>query len=268
MTMLAMFLAFLFVVAGLASFAGWVWLVVRGFKTSVGWGLLMFFFAPIVAIVVAVREWSEWKRPFLLYYGGAGVQVVLIVVVLVALPFALPWGAMKQQAQLMEQSELAASMPRGFAQQEAASGATDTQETEPAAETAQLEPPTDAPRPRLPMEEIPSPDDVKADETETTDPTGQPASASMSEHVPGSQSVAPLVAPSLDVPPGFEEVAFAAAKGKVGSKVRVVTADGRVHPGTLIGAEGSSIRVTFEVGGGSVAMDYAAAEVRSLQVAR
>jgi len=191
------------------------------------------------------------------------------VVILVALPFALPWGAMRQQAQLGDEPGFTGSMPRDFAQRDAAPDATAPQEAEPAPdETAQIETPPDAPRQRLPMEEIPNPDDVKRDETETTDPAGQPASASMSERVAGSQSAAPVVAPSLDVPPGFEEVAFDAAKGKVGSKVRVVTADGRVHPGTLTGVDGSSIQVTFDVGGGSVAMDFASTEIRSLQVAR
>lgn len=278
MTMLALLVTVLFVVAALGSFAGWIWLVVHGFRTSVGWGFAMFFVAPVAAIVAAVRDWTEWKKPFLLYFGGAGVQVVLLVIALVALPFALPFGGAAETDSLEGQpfvrsldappdapaAEGAAPAPEGEAVgfETAAEGAPVAAVAEPA------ELPTDAPRPRTPMEVIPDPDDAERIAAAPSDPTGQPASASMTDHVAGNQSAAPMLPPSTEVPIGFEETTFAAASTKIGSKVRVITTDGKVHPGTLSGFDNGALRVTFDVGGGSVTMDFSAAEVRALQVAR
>ena len=69
----------LYGVGGLISLGGTVWLVVRAFQTSVGWGLAVFFL-PFANIVFAVKHWSFAKKPFLLSLAGVAVVIVALVV--------------------------------------------------------------------------------------------------------------------------------------------------------------------------------------------
>ncbi len=66
------------VIALLLNFAAFIWLVITGFKRSVLWGLLIFFFSPLSAIIFAVTNWFDAKKPFLAY---------LLTSILVFIPF-------------------------------------------------------------------------------------------------------------------------------------------------------------------------------------
>lgn len=59
------------VIALLLHLAAFIWLVIVAFKRSVPWGLAVFFLslllAPIPAIVFAVTNWFDAKKPFLAY---------------------------------------------------------------------------------------------------------------------------------------------------------------------------------------------------------
>lgn len=46
---------------------GYIWLVVRAFKTGIGWGLGVFLLSPLTAIIYALKYWDEAKKPFLVY---------------------------------------------------------------------------------------------------------------------------------------------------------------------------------------------------------
>ena len=74
---------FLFI-ALLLHFITFVWLTIVAFKRSVLWGLLVFFlsflFAPIPAIIFAVTNWFDAKKPFLAY---------LLTMILVFVPLVM-----------------------------------------------------------------------------------------------------------------------------------------------------------------------------------
>jgi type IV secretory pathway VirB10-like protein len=53
--------------AWLINLIGFLWLVVVGFKRSVVWGVLVFLFSPISAIVFAVTNWFDARKAFLVY---------------------------------------------------------------------------------------------------------------------------------------------------------------------------------------------------------
>lgn len=55
------------VIAALLNFAAFIWLVITGFKRSVLWGLLIFFFSPLSALIFAITNWFDAKKPFLAY---------------------------------------------------------------------------------------------------------------------------------------------------------------------------------------------------------
>ena len=80
--MLALFL--LLPVLGLCSLAGFFWLVAVAFRRSALWGVVVLLLSPIAAIAFAVGHWSESKRPFVLYFGGAFASAVLLCVAFVA----------------------------------------------------------------------------------------------------------------------------------------------------------------------------------------
>ncbi len=255
MMLLALFFAIVFGVAILVGFAGWIWLVVRGFGKSIGWGLAMLFFSPIAAIVAAVRDWPEWKRPFLLYYGSVGAQILVIVVSLVAVPLASPFGRLRgDPSAQMEPSVHKVAASDDIAQ----------------------EPGEDAATARAPMEDLPDPDGDAGTPIKPephyprggTDPTGRPTSASITEHVADPVLPGRIDEDNISVPDGYEEVAVSAAATRVGSRIRIVARDGRIHKGTLADVADGMLHVNFDVTGGSVAMDFAAGEIRSLQVRR
>jgi hypothetical protein len=59
--------AIFLVLAGILNLAAFIWLVVTGFKRSVLWGILIFFLSPLTAIIFAVTNWYDAKKPFLAY---------------------------------------------------------------------------------------------------------------------------------------------------------------------------------------------------------
>ena len=54
-------------IAGLLNFAAFIWLLITAFKRSIVWGLLVFFFSPLTALLFAITNWYDAKKPFLAY---------------------------------------------------------------------------------------------------------------------------------------------------------------------------------------------------------
>ncbi|MBW2209323.1 MAG: hypothetical protein JRG79_20725 [Deltaproteobacteria bacterium] len=52
---------------GLIALGALIWLTIRAFKTSPGWGFAVLLLAPFSAAVFGVRYWEEQREPFLLY---------------------------------------------------------------------------------------------------------------------------------------------------------------------------------------------------------
>jgi len=57
----------LLVIAVLLNLAAFIWLVIAAFKRSVLWGILVFFFSPLAALIFAITNWFDAKKPFLAY---------------------------------------------------------------------------------------------------------------------------------------------------------------------------------------------------------
>ncbi len=68
----------------LFMFVGYIWLLVRAFKVSTGWGLGVMFLSPIAAIVFAVKHWESAKKPFALYLASLFLSVGLMTYKLVS----------------------------------------------------------------------------------------------------------------------------------------------------------------------------------------
>ncbi len=74
-----MVMAFLLMGLGVLVFtAGSIWLLVRAFHTSVGWGLAVLLL-PIANLVYAITHWKTAKAPFLLFLLGAALIVGALV---------------------------------------------------------------------------------------------------------------------------------------------------------------------------------------------
>jgi hypothetical protein len=100
------------------------------------------------------------------------------------------------------------------------------------------------------------------------DPTGRPASASVSERAPRPLTVKPAVEDATSLPPGFELVPVSAAASRAGSRVRLIDLEGRIHTGVLTGVENGVLQLSFDLGGGSVVTGFEPKEIKALQVAQ
>ena len=93
---------FLFIfIALFLHFIAFVWLVITAFKRSVVWGLAVFFLslliAPIPAIVFAVTNWFDAKKPFLAY---------LLTMILVFVPLVMMSNSVDQEFMLRLQEKV------------------------------------------------------------------------------------------------------------------------------------------------------------------
>jgi len=68
-------------------FAGFIWIVVNAFKTSVLWGLGALFI-PLVAQIFAIMNWESNKTAFLTWLAGLVLYIVGFVMYLPALQAA------------------------------------------------------------------------------------------------------------------------------------------------------------------------------------
>ena len=56
-----------FLLAGVVSLVGYLWLAIVAFKRSVPWGLLVLLLSPITAIVYSLMHWFEARKAFIVY---------------------------------------------------------------------------------------------------------------------------------------------------------------------------------------------------------
>lgn len=218
----------LVILLGLVSFVASVWLVVVAFKQSPLWGLATLFI-PFAALVFVIKYWQESKKPFLLSVG-TGVATI-------ALAFIAGIGAATAASRHMT-AEMAGEMAK-----------MQTQADESAARTAGSA--QTAPEP-APVEPASREDD------------GLAAISNIKVTVPVA------AAPAFDLnaltADGFAPVALRDAKGLEGRRAKVVSADGNIHPGELVKADSSGVRLQRYVGGGTLIVDYRKSEIDKLLV--
>jgi hypothetical protein len=70
-------LSVLFPLISLVCFATFIWLVVVAFRHSALWGVLVLLFSPLTAIIFAIQNWQESKKPFLFYMGSTAAMIAI-----------------------------------------------------------------------------------------------------------------------------------------------------------------------------------------------
>ena len=94
-------LSLLMPLISLVCFAAFIWLVVVAFKRSALWGVLVLLFSPITAIIFAIQNWQESKKPFLVYIGSCAATFAIFIIFFISL------GApMLEMAQKMSEGEV------------------------------------------------------------------------------------------------------------------------------------------------------------------
>jgi len=167
----------LLTVALLASLVGWVWLLVTAFREQrYVWAVLMILFSPVV-LVYGILNWSEVKRPFLIYLSG--IPLVLMAYGLVFL------GA----AQRMDQLQIEAQTRRVITATEPASPPPATRPARP--RPARATPSTDLAQ-GLPPAAPPKPSSLAAQ-------GGEPPKTAPPADVPSAPPLA-VVSPAVPLP--------------------------------------------------------------------
>jgi len=82
MTLLAIILWILF---GTAIFTSLIWLVIVAFRQSLLWGFLVLFLYPFTAVIFAIKNWSDAKKPFMIHVLSISGFVSLLFYLLIGL---------------------------------------------------------------------------------------------------------------------------------------------------------------------------------------
>lgn len=69
-----LFLA-LSVVGYIVMLVGWIMILVKAFKTSLGWGLASLLI-PLVSLIFVAMNFALCKKPFLIWLAGFGLAIV------------------------------------------------------------------------------------------------------------------------------------------------------------------------------------------------
>lgn len=239
-------LLLLFILTVAVGFAAYIWLVIRAFHKGTGWGLCMLFFTPITAIIAAIQEWDEWKKPFFVYFGNSIAQFV----------FLLLWIAsvdpMEKMLAAIEESDF------GKVQAMRMIGELEGKRNLSAEEQEQLS---------YLKEFLASMDDGSAP---NADQDASPGSDKLRVSTENGRSLdAPPARPRRSlgtIRPRVKEITVNTASSHIGQEVRLEATDGRLYNGTLTRAQSGRIWVEFYVGGGTVELEFRKHEVRSLVV--
>jgi hypothetical protein len=224
----------LLALGGILTLAGWVMLLVLGFKKSIGWGLAILFLSWLIIPLVAflARYWSEAKAGFLLLVTGMAVS-------------GIGWFALVGSVATSAVSEFESFDPSP-AEVLVEEPATLIPEPDATPEAAGAEP-TSA----IAEEMLSSP---AAAEAETPTPVvalPTPAGAVLGERV--------------DWQPLADHAGLASFAGEL---VELKMRDGSVLRVTLDAVTGDELRVTQRVGGGAFSYSVSRSQIAEIRVAR
>jgi hypothetical protein len=256
-------LVLLSVVLGIASFVGFILLTIQAFRSSAAWGVLVLLLSPIAALVYAIRNWDEARRPFLVY-GCSFVGSCLCVVLALA---AGVGAAVTSASAEMERAPLEHSMEPETAsiadRVERPSPSLERDPALPAVEVALL----DAAAVDRPADErVESAEPAEPAEPLTVMADGPEAPADDRTRRTLARADAPADYDPDAVPAGYTVVSFNEAQGYVGRRVRVLDGDGTLHEGLLSHADGGRLTLERDLGGGTVSYELNSRDVRSVQV--
>ena len=239
-------LLLLFILTVAVGFAAYIWLVIRAFHKGTGWGLGMLFFTPITAIIAAIQEWDEWKKPFLVYFGNSVAQLI----------FMMLWIASVDPMEKM----LVAIENSDFGKVQAMRMIDDL-------ESKRNLSPEEQEQLRYLKEFLASMEDEAKPDGENHAANDSDALRVSGEG--GASFDSPPVRPRRSlgkIRPRAKEITINTASSHVGKEVRLEGTDGRLYNGTLTRVQPGRIWVEFYVGGGTVELEFRKHEVRSLVV--
>jgi hypothetical protein len=272
---------------GLVALGGYVWLVVRAFKTRIWWGFGVMLLSPVTAVIYSILHWQDAHKPFIVYAAPLSVSLALLLVVFTtwggwdvvrsadavragihnedmseaeALQFMNDSLDFLAHSNTSDEDQRKIALMRGFVDK-AGDGTLDAEAQQAFAEELL---------------------DIAADEDMSPARRRQleQLRRDMEDRAPPSASRADEPAPSPVVtdepaPPGnstpryrhsFVDIELADAGQYVGRAARVTHRDGRVLKGRLMGADGGLLSFEQRYNGGTLAFEYTAAELAGLEV--
>jgi hypothetical protein len=250
-------LSILLPLISLVGFAAFIWLVVVAFKRSAMWGVLVLLLSPITAIIFAIQNWQESKKPFLVYIGSTAATVAIFFIFLFYL------GApMVKMAQQMNDGEL--TQEEGGAIMEEHMDRMENSGLLSAKEKTQLR--------EMRQMQVTQDDTAEADEGSSTlqaalaraeepprENTTQGTSASGAA-TPESGSVT-----TTRVSRSRETVSLRNIGNYVGEKFRVITDEGVEIQGYFMGQKDGEYHFTKRVAAGTIDLYLNRDEIRSIE---
>jgi hypothetical protein len=250
-------LAKLMQLLGLIAFCAYIWLVVVAFKRSALWGVLVLLFSPIAAIVFAIKNWSESKKPFLIYVGSgvAGLAIFFSIVAFLGAP-------MFKMAQEMSERELTGEEAAGYMEEHMdrweESGVLSPQEE------AELREMRGAFREMMQEAEAEADADTAAPDVALTR-TDIRAPAATARSASLVTSVAPPTESTTPVAVNRDVISVREIGEHVGEKMRVVMTDGNELVGRFVGQSGDELKFERRLTSGSLVVHVSKSDIRSLQ---
>jgi hypothetical protein len=207
----------------------------------------MLFFTPVAALILAIQEWSEWKKPFLVYFGAQALQFVFMVAWIASVD------PMEKMLAAMEESDFGKVQAMRMIDELESKRSLTPEEQEQLEYLKQFLANYD-------------------DEPQAGSGAGSTTSGSDSMRV-SSQSYQSYAPPPTrprrslaKIRPRVKEITIDSASPHIGQEVRLEATDGRIYSGTLTKAQPGRIWVEFHVGGGTVELEFRRQEVRELTV--
>ncbi|HXV76488.1 MAG TPA: hypothetical protein VD788_09230 [Candidatus Polarisedimenticolaceae bacterium] len=262
------FVGLLWPLVGLIGFVGYVWLCVVAFRRHVGWGLAVLFLSPVAAVFFAIKNWTEARKPFLVYVMSLVMTVGLAVYTFSAFG-GFKMMAMAEQIQNGELSEDEAAV-RMLEQMDRSGLLNDEQRAElKRMQQAVVEAKRQADAEPAPVHgstvtpvSLPPPERVAAEPVATVD-------RSPRVDDDGSLDADPTYDdPAVElVPPGYRQIDPGEAGDYLGRDIRIVNKDGSEHSGRLAEFESGVLLVERQLSSGTISFELSASDVDSLLVA-
>jgi hypothetical protein len=225
------------------------------------------FLSPIAAVIFAIKNWQESKKPFLVYAASTTLSVVLFVYSF----SALGGFAMLGMANRMANGEISEEEAAQFMQEQMErmenSGMLSAEEE---AELRQMQKLFQDMQEEQGVKTAQEPTITIGGPSPTTAPTTRSrptvASARPKPEYPVRETK-PTSGTFELAPPGFKRVTVSEAVGYVGRRVRVVDAEGVEHRGTLAEADAGALVVERYLRAGTISYEVRTSGVDSILVA-
>lgn len=252
-------LSILMPLIGLVCTVAFIWLVVVAFKHSTVWGVLVLLFSPITAIVFAVKNWEESKKPFLAYIGSSVAGFAVVVMFIISLGAPMVQMAHQMSEGEVSQQEAAAFMEQHIDRMDDAGLLDDADRDELARMKGMLH--------EMQQDEAPAPEPAPltaalatADALDRSRTPAGAAAAVVADPVGPTSRAATRASRTRDVIPLWEVGSY------VGEKLRVVRNNGTQIEGRLGGETDDALRFERRISAGTIDIHVSKQQIRSIHM--